>query len=85
MNSLEVKRWRRNQGLTQAQLAERLGVSVRLVNGWECGTQVSQPRMLHLAIRGLESVLAYERYCEKARKDGQTHSDSDRQFKAELN
>ena len=35
-----IKKLREERGITQAQLAERLGVSFQAVSKWECGTTV---------------------------------------------
>lgn len=79
MTNIELRRWRINQGLTQAGLAAKLGVSTRLVNGWECGTMVSQPRMLQLAILGLETELKHQRWVQSVVKDALLQVEAERQ------
>lgn len=48
-----VKEYRRQRGLTQLELASRLGVEHRTVVYWESGT-VSPPPYLLLALSALE-------------------------------
>ena len=79
MTNLELKRWRINQGMTQQQLAERLGVSLRLINGWECGTEVCHRKMLDLAILGLEGQMKHERWVRQVVKDALLQVEAERQ------
>uniref|UniRef100_A0A7V4LC78 XRE family transcriptional regulator n=1 Tax=Desulfobacca acetoxidans TaxID=60893 RepID=A0A7V4LC78_9BACT len=49
----DLKAWRRQFGLSQAQLAQGLGVSPMTVARWEWGTRRIPP-FLHLALKALE-------------------------------
>ena len=40
----EIREARSSANLTQQELADRLGVSSRTVQGWEAGTVLPQPR-----------------------------------------
>lgn len=44
--ALRIKTWRSARGLTQRQLAERVGVTVAAVSYWESGT--NPPSLDHL-------------------------------------
>lgn len=61
----EVLHWRKNQNLTQQQMADLLGVSVRAIQSWE--TPMNQtahrdpPPYLHRALRDLERELSIRR------------------------
>lgn len=51
MTNAELRRWRVTRGLTQVQLAERLGVTSTTVARWERGEmEIAQPTMLRLAL-----------------------------------
>lgn len=51
----QLRARRRGLGLTQAQLAERLGISANTIARWERGEKVpATPRMLHYALTALE-------------------------------
>ena len=56
MNSIELKSWRQKWGLTQAGLAEALGVRNMAVGRWEWGTRRIPP-FLHLALKAPEYQL----------------------------
>lgn len=44
---------RRELGLSQERLGERIGISARLVNKWECGTRRPSGYFLHLWVLAL--------------------------------
>lgn len=50
---MELKRWRDDHGMTQAQLAAALSLSVWTVAQWEQGRR-KVPNWLDVALRGLE-------------------------------
>lgn len=52
MNDLDIKEIRTFLGVTQAELAKRLGVSERTVQNWESGTTI--PESKHAMLRGLK-------------------------------
>jgi transcriptional regulator with XRE-family HTH domain len=54
MTGLELKEWRRKRGLTQDDLARRLGVIRLTVARWETGTRAI-PSFLSLALEALEN------------------------------
>lgn len=54
MTGLELKEWRRKLGLTQEDLARRLGVIRLTVARWETGTRAI-PSFLQLALEALEN------------------------------
>ena len=51
-----VKRWRQREGLSAAGLAARLDMSRRTLEGIEQGRPFPYPRILKLALIGLEEV-----------------------------
>jgi transcriptional regulator with XRE-family HTH domain len=53
MTSKELKKWREDNGYTQAKLAKALDVAVMTVSRWETDLR-SIPSFLHLALRCLE-------------------------------
>ncbi|PJR12747.1 helix-turn-helix transcriptional regulator [Sinorhizobium meliloti] len=52
MHGSDLKAWRKQQGLTQTDLASELEVSRQTVIGWESGGAL--PKMLALALKELE-------------------------------
>lgn len=40
----KIKKWRESVGLTQVQLADKLGISSRMVSMWETGRHYPGPR-----------------------------------------
>jgi transcriptional regulator with XRE-family HTH domain len=55
MSPEEIKTRRNKLGLTQGELAERLGVAVNTVSRWELGTSAPESGpMLDLALKHLE-------------------------------
>jgi transcriptional regulator with XRE-family HTH domain len=48
MDAQDFKAWRSQRGLTQEKAGESLGVSRRVVAGWETDT-ISMPKMVALA------------------------------------
>ncbi len=63
---IDVALMRAHLGMTQGELAERLGVRRETVNRWEAGAQPPSPLALH-ALRGL--MLA-ARHAEQAAVGG---------------
>ncbi|MGP8051676.1 MAG: helix-turn-helix domain-containing protein [Desulfobaccales bacterium] len=59
MTGQELKEWRRKKGLTQEELARRLGVIRLTVARWETGTR-SIPSLLSLALVALEYQMKME-------------------------
>lgn len=55
MNRLELRAWRRQRYLTQAQLGELLGVVKNTVNRWETGDSTVPP-FLDLALAHLDTL-----------------------------
>lgn len=53
MTSEELKNWRELNNLSQSQLAERLPVSIRTLQGWEQG-RFKIPEFLERALRDIE-------------------------------
>jgi DNA-binding XRE family transcriptional regulator len=49
----ELIKWRKNQGYTQSELGEKLGVTKTCVYRWEAGYR-HIPAFLHLALECLE-------------------------------
>ncbi len=58
MNRLELKAWRRKRYLSQAALADLLGVSLNTVNRWETGASTVPP-FLHLALERLDDLYTW--------------------------
>lgn len=54
MNDLDIKEIRAHLGVTQAELAKRLGVSERTVQNLESGTTI--PESKHALLRGLKPL-----------------------------
>lgn len=63
MTGQELKEWRRKWGLSQEELAKRLGVFRFSVSRWETGTRTI-PSFLALALEALENRM------EKGGKNG---------------
>lgn len=63
MTGQELKEWRRKRGLTQEDLARRLGVIRLTVARWETATRAI-PSFLQLALEALENRM------EKGGKNG---------------
>ncbi len=59
MTGQELKEWRRMRGLTQEDLARRLGVIRLTVARWETGSR-SVPSFLSLALEALEYQIKME-------------------------
>jgi len=59
MNGKELQEWRRKWGLSQDDLARRLGVFRVTVSRWETGTR-SIPSFLPLALEALEYRMKME-------------------------
>ena len=59
MTKEDLKQWRKEKGMSQAKLAELLGVRVMTVSRWELGSR-SIPTLLPLALIGLETKLHQE-------------------------
>lgn len=57
MTGEDIRRWRLARGLSQAELAELLGVAENTVWRWETGLRSPDPRLIALAIKGLECEL----------------------------
>jgi len=53
MDGVELQRRRQASGLSQSQLAERLGVHVRTISKWERGVN-PVPAVIDLALSALE-------------------------------
>ena len=51
MNDLDIKKIRIELGMTQADFAKRLGISIRTVQNWESGSAI--PESKHEILRGL--------------------------------
>ena len=58
MNRLELKDWRRTRYLSQAALAELLGVATNTVNRWEIGER-DFPPFLSLALERLDQLYTW--------------------------
>lgn len=59
MNAAEIRTWRKRHGVSQAQLADLLGVTTRMVQYWEAPNSIHYPpNMLYLALQGLGHVIA---------------------------
>lgn len=66
MTADDLKARREALGLTQAELAERLGVNRRSLEAWEAGRyRVPHPRLLDQALTALEQTATI---CPKSRK-----------------
>ncbi len=59
MTGQELKEWRRMRGLTQEDLARRLGVIRLTVARWETGSR-SVPSFLSLALEAMEYQIKME-------------------------
>jgi len=55
MTKDDLKRWRADNGYSQAKLAEALGVASMTITRWEMGIR-SIPPYLHLALIALRSM-----------------------------
>ena len=64
MNDLDIKKIRTDLGVTQAELAKRLGVSERTVQNWESGTTI--PETKHEILRALMPQQYYGGNVEQA-------------------
>lgn len=60
MDGKQLRIWRKGQGLTQQELAERLGVARPTVNRWEAGVQPMPEKMVALSLETVERRLAGE-------------------------
>lgn len=56
-----LKAWRDAHGMTQAALAERLGVTTQTVRNWESARSSGVPGPVWVALRAIESDLKRER------------------------
>lgn len=56
MKGIELSMWRKQNGLTQKELAQTLGVDVMTISRWERGVR-SIPPHLSLALEALEHRL----------------------------
>lgn len=56
----QIKAWREARGLSQAQAAERLGVPLRTLEGWEAGRSIHYAKVMSMAL-GAEMPLAAAR------------------------
>lgn len=54
MNGFQLRDWRKSFGLSQDDLAGKLGVSRETIVRWEAGAKISHPGMLELACKQLE-------------------------------
>lgn len=61
MTPEEIRAWRRAHRLTQAQLAELLGLNVLTISAWETGRQRPPGALLDLALPELHRRLQQER------------------------
>lgn len=61
MTPADLKAWRGRMGLTQPDLARRLGVTLRAYQYWEAGERSNPGLLLVRALRDLERELAEER------------------------
>ena len=64
MDGMELKTRRKRMGLTQPQLAKKLGVTVRGLCNWEVGKRNTQWKILELAMDRLEDIATTERLKE---------------------
>jgi DNA-binding transcriptional regulator YiaG len=57
---MDLKTWREERGLTQAELAQLLGVQVFTISNWETGRTKRQApgRLLELALKEIDRELA---------------------------
>lgn len=55
----KIKQCRKEKGLTQLQLAERLGVTASMVGAWENGNRKPKPATLKKIADALETEAAY--------------------------
>ena len=57
---MNLKAWREERGLTQAELAQLLGVQVFTISNWETGRTKRQApgRLLELALKEVDRELA---------------------------
>lgn len=64
MDQTELRTWRQAAGMTQAEVADALGVRVATISDWERGVKTPAGRLLELALRGLalerEEAAAWE-------------------------
>ena len=51
MNDIDIKKIRKELGLTQVELAKRLGVDTKTVQNWEYGSNI--PKSKHAILRNL--------------------------------
>ena len=59
MIAADLKSWRTSRNLSQRQLAEVLGVSVRTIQEWEQGRKPGPPgNIMTLALAGLDRMIA---------------------------
>lgn len=54
MNDLDIKEMREKLGITQEELAKRLGVHARTIQNWESGTKI--PESKHAILRNMMDV-----------------------------
>jgi transcriptional regulator with XRE-family HTH domain len=54
MTSDELKQWREARGISQAELARRLGVAVTTLWRWEHGRRMPSAELIALALIGLD-------------------------------
>lgn len=61
MKREEITRARQLAGLTQTALAEKVGISVQAMNGYENGNRTLGPKLLPLVAQALDVLPAYLR------------------------
>jgi transcriptional regulator with XRE-family HTH domain len=57
MTGVEIRRWREERGIEQAELARLLGLDKVTVYRWEAGLRAPNERLVELALKGLECEL----------------------------
>ncbi len=58
MTGEEIRRWREERGIEQAELARLLGLDKVTVYRWEAGLRSPNERLIGLALKGLECELS---------------------------
>lgn len=72
MNGLDIKQIRKKLGVTQVELAERLGVDTKTIQNWESGKKI--PNTKHGIIRAL--LIEPQQYFGSEHEEGKTNEDS---------
>jgi transcriptional regulator with XRE-family HTH domain len=72
MKPEELKKWRSDNGYSQGELAEILGVAIQTISRWERGTR-EITSFLHLALKAIQEGRRQKLLQERNEKKGGKH------------